>query len=275
MNTEPRSGRAIDDWNEHWAAHAAVNALNPAQIYRTKLVLEALALGEAIAPLRVLELGSGTGEFAGQVMGLRPDAEFVGLDLSAVGVEISRRKVPAARFFEQDFRQPIQLDPSYRGWATHVVCSEVLEHLDDPVAMLRKMRALLAPGCRVIVTVPAGPMSAFDRHIGHRRHFNPSLLEETLRAAGLEVVDLRGAGFPFFNLYRLTVVARGKKLIEDTAGATERVLPIAARGAIRTFSWLFKLNTARTKLGWQLVAVGVEPNNSPKTSRPELQGSPR
>ncbi|HEV3189842.1 MAG TPA: class I SAM-dependent methyltransferase [Polyangiaceae bacterium] len=259
MKVDPSSGRAIDDWNEHWAAHAVVNALNPAQIYRTKLVLEALALGEANAPLRVLELGSGTGEFAGHVLGLRPDAEFVGLDLSAVGVEISQRKVPAARFFQQDFMQPIQLAPSYRGWATHVVCSEVLEHLDDPAGMLRNMRPLLAPGCRVIVTVPAGPMSAFDRHIGHRRHFNPTLLEETLRAAGLNVLDLRGAGFPFFNLYRLAVVARGKKLIEDTAGTSESALPIVARGAMHTFSWLFKLNTTRTRLGWQLVAVGVEP----------------
>jgi hypothetical protein len=155
--------------------------------------------------------------------------------------------------------QAIKLDPSYRGWATHVVCSEVLEHLDDPVAMLRNVRTLLGPGCRVIVTVPAGPMSAFDRHIGHRRHFNPSLLEETLRAAGLNVLDLRGAGFPFFNLYRLAVVARGKKLIEDTAGTSERALPIVARGAMLAFSWLFKLNTTRTRLGWQLVAVGVEP----------------
>jgi hypothetical protein len=109
------------------------------------------------------------------------------------------------------------------------------------------------------VTVPAGPMSAFDRHIGHRRHFSAGRLRTTLRDAGLDVSDLRGAGFPFFNVYRLAVVARGKKLIDD-AGYEHHTLPLAARVTMRTFSWLFRLNTDKTKLGWQLVAVGVAPS---------------
>jgi SAM-dependent methyltransferase len=223
-------------------------------------VLDALSLLEARAPMRVLELGSGSGEFAGTVLRERPDVELVGLDLSAVGVEIAQRKVPSARFLQQDFTRPIEIEEQYRGWATHAVCSEVLEHLDDPVAMLRNVRPLFAPGCRLVVTVPAGPMSAFDKHIGHRRHFDASVLEKMLRDAGLDVLDLRGAGFPFFNLYRLAVVARGKKLIEDVAGQDTATLPLSARATMRMFSWLFALNTTRTRLGWQLVAIGVEPH---------------
>jgi hypothetical protein len=167
--------------------------------------------------------------------------------------------VPSARFFQRDFTRAIDLDRRYHGWATHTVCSEVLEHLDDPVAALRNVRPLFAPGCRVVVTVPAGPMSAFDRRIGHRRHFTAPLLDKTLREAGLSVPELRGAGFPFFNLYRLAVVARGKKLIEDVAGHDETTLPLRARATISVFSWLFKLNAKSTKLGWQLIAVGEEP----------------
>ena len=64
-------------------------------------------------------------------------------------------------------------DAEWAGWATHAVCSEVLEHVDEPVVLLRNARSWLAPGCRLVVTVPGGPMSAFDRHIGHRRHFSP------------------------------------------------------------------------------------------------------
>jgi len=259
MSTASHQNAAPDDWDKHWSATEASNAMNPAQTYRRKLVFDALGLGRAALPERLLELGSGSGEFAREVTRLRPDAEIVGLDLSAVGVATAQRKVPGARFFQQDFVQPMKLDDSYRGWATHAVCSEVLEHLDDPTAVLCNVRPFLAPGCRLVITVPGGPMSAFDRHIGHRRHFTPELLEKVLREADFTVADMWCAGFPFFNLYRLTVIARGKKLIGDVAGKDESTLPLSARTAMRAFSWLFGMNTTKTSLGWQLVAVGVKP----------------
>jgi 2-polyprenyl-3-methyl-5-hydroxy-6-metoxy-1,4-benzoquinol methylase len=253
MATGPVRATDREQWNDHWDEFAASAALNPAQAYRRKLVFELLALDRAKAPVRLLDLGSGTGDFALEVSRARADAEIVGLDLSASGVSLATRKVPRGRFFQQDFTAPIEIDARYRGWATHAVCSEVLEHVDDPAAVLRNVATLLAPGCRLVVTVPGGPMSAFDKHIGHRGHFRVSRLEQTLRDAGFEVEDLRGAGFPFFNLYRLAVVARGKKLIEDASG-TDADLPLAARATMQAFSWLFRLNASKTKLGWQLVA---------------------
>jgi hypothetical protein len=100
-------------------------------------------------------------------------------------------------------------------------------------------------------------MSAFDKHIGHLRHFTATSLEATLRAAGFEGVEVRGAGFPFFNLYRLTVIARGEALIADAGGGDGRRPPLVARLAMRLYGWLFKLNSARTMRGWQLVAVAT------------------
>jgi SAM-dependent methyltransferase len=250
---------ASDDWNQHWNSYAAAAALNPAGAYRRDLVFELLSLRDAKAPVRLLDLGCGTGEFAAEVLRVRPDAEVVGLELSTSGVEMARRRVPSGHFFEQDFTRPLALPATYRGWATHAVCSEVLEHLDDPATMLRNVRPLFAAGCRLIVTVPSGPMSDFDRHIGHRRHFDRRLLASTLRDAGLDVVDLRGAGFPFFNLYRLVVVARGKKVITDVMSSDAAELPWSARSAMRAFSWLFRLNSSKTTLGWQLAAVAAEP----------------
>ena len=255
--TTPSSSDA--GWDAHWHHYAAINALNPAQVYRRKLVFECLALRNTQGPVRLLDLGSGSGEFANDVLHARPDADVIGLDLSPNGVEISRQKVPGARFFQQDFTQPMKLTDDLRGWATHAVCSEVLEHLDDPTAMLQNVRPFLAPGCKLVITVPAGPRSAFDKHIGHREHFTTSRLDATLRTAGFNVTDLRGAGFPFFNLYRLAVVLRGEKLIEDSADSDQANLPLTARATIKVFSWLFKLNTSASRLGWQLVAVATVP----------------
>jgi SAM-dependent methyltransferase len=253
----PERPTSTDDWNRHWGSYAASAELNPAQAYRRQLIFQALGLEDAPRPVRVLEIGSGQGDFSRELKQSYPDAELVGIDLSDTGVEIARKKVPDGRFFQQDLLEPLKLPAEYRGWATHAVCAEVLEHMDDPLTALKNARQCLAPGGKLVITVPGGPMSAFDKHIGHREHFTPQRLEALLLAAGFNVAALHGAGFPFFNLYRLAVVARGKKLIGDVAD--ERGLSASARATMRLFGWFFKYNAHTTQRGWQLVATALEP----------------
>jgi len=134
---------------------------------------------------------------------------------------------------------------------------------------LRNARACLAPGATVVITVPAGPMSAFDRHIGHRAHFTPARIEQVLLDAGLEVDHVHGSGFPFFNLYRLTVVARGRRLIGDAEGDPSA----AARAAMWAFSRLFRFNKLDGSRGWQLLAVAREPANFSARSAGQTTGA--
>jgi SAM-dependent methyltransferase len=255
--SEAPASVARDDWDAHWTTYEASNAANPAQAYRRKLVFAKLNLDGAQAPKRVLEVGSGSGVLSREIVDRHPDVELVGIDISRAAVESARKKIARARFYQRDLTRDVAIPPELAGWATHAVCSEVLEHLDDPAAALRRLREYLAPGARLVITVPAGPMSAFDRHIGHRRHFTAALLHQTLEDAGYTVLEARGAGFPFFNLYRLAVIARGEKLIEDAAGGDSASLPFAARAASQLFSWLFRLNSAATMRGWQLVAAAT------------------
>ena len=253
----PDHAVARDDWDEHWDAYADAAGLNPAQAFRRRLIIEALAISAPAA--KVLDIGSGTGDLAVDLLRELPSPEILGVELSAKGVEISRRQAPAATFVECDLLAPDAAPAEHRGWADHAVCSEVLEHVDDPVALLRGARPLLAPGCRLVVTVPGGPMSAFDRHIGHRRHFSPDDLAEVMSQAGLEVEWVRGAGFPFFNLYRFMIIALGDRLIEtarvDPAGSP----PWHARAAAKVFDVLFRLNARRGRLGFQTIGAARVP----------------
>jgi SAM-dependent methyltransferase len=246
-----------DRWDRHWSEYEKSATLNPAQAYRRRLVFDALEIERARGPVRVLEIGCGQGDFSRELKERYPELELLGVDLSDVGVEMARTKVPTGVFHKVDLTTSVALPDRYRRWATHAVCSEVLEHTDDPSVVLQNVRALLAPGARLVVTVPAGPMSAFDRHIGHRGHFTFDRLRRLLGGAGFELASVHGAGFPFFNLYRLLVVARGRKLIVDAS--SERELPASARAAMRAFSWLFRFNVEKGRLGWQMVAVAVEP----------------
>ena len=186
----------------------------------------------------------------------------MGSEISAQGIAVAERKAPRARFVEVDHIAVADPPADLAGWATHAVCSEVLEHVDDPVTLMRHVRAWMAPGCRVVVTVPGGPMSAFDRHIGHRRHFTPADLAELLTDAGYAVERATGAGFPFFNLYRSAVVARGDKLVADVAAGETEGAPASrlARVVMAGFRPLFALNRDTGTRGWQTVAVARVPD---------------
>jgi SAM-dependent methyltransferase len=246
-----------DDWDRHWLDYADAAEQNPAQRYRRRIVFELLGLDGG--PARVLDVGSGTGDFAAELLRRRPGTELLGLEVSEAGIEISRRKAPGGRFEHRDLTRPGDPPEGQRSWATHAVCSEVLEHVDDPAKLIANSGAYMAPGCRLVVTVPGGPMSAFDRHIGHRRHFTPSDLRTLLTQAGFEVDMAAGAGFPFFNLYRLVVIARGRRLVDDVnaEGSSDSRL---AEAVMSVFRGLFRLNLRRG--GWQTYAVARRPHST-------------
>jgi hypothetical protein len=187
--------------------------------------------------------------------GAMPRAELLGFELSATGVEISRKKAPEAEFLIADLFHPPAGLKGYEGWATDAVCSEVLEHVDDPSAFLRAARPYLAPEARLIVTVPGGPLSAFDRHIGHRRHFARNSIAGVLTEAGFAVERVYLSGFPFYNLYRGMVIARGEKLASDVEAGRDGFSSRVANASMAVFRGLFRFNLLDCPLGWQVVAV--------------------
>jgi SAM-dependent methyltransferase len=252
-------GREADDWDRHWGAYADSTARNPAQAFRRRIVIRELAARST--PRRVLDIGSGTGDLAADVLAAFAGVEVLGLELSSEGVERAREKAPRAEFLRCDLSTPVTPPGQYTGWATHAVCSEVLEHVDDPVGLLINSRAFMAPGCVVVVTVPGGPMTAYDRHIGHRRHFHPSDAAELLNAAGFDDVVVGGAGFPFFNLYRLAVRALGDRVTEVAGSARP---PATVRLGMGAVAALLRVNTRLTSRGWQVVATAsMRPEGDP------------
>jgi SAM-dependent methyltransferase len=246
--------QGVDDWDRHWLDFSQAAELSPATRYRRRLALRLLLRlmgdGRQSTAVRMLEIGSGAGQFAEEFLAQATRAQFLGLELSRTGVEMASRRVPAARFLQCDLLAPATQDHGLDFRATHALCSDVLEHLDHPGLLLRHAAAYMAPGCKLVVTVPGGWRSAFYSHIGHRRHYTPLQLSGLLESAGFTVERTYAAGFPFFNLYRMLVTLRGQELIAEAARAPS--LPMRASGAV--FDALFRLNLMHP-WGWQTLAV--------------------
>lgn len=254
-----------DDWDDHWTTFGDPALGNPANDYRNRLVLR--LLGTPDPGTTILDIGSGQGQLGILLQTTYPETQVVGIEYSSEGV---RRATLAARsaglgalFVQRDLLKPADsplLDDVPK--AALAVCSEVIEHVDDPELLLRNAAEYLRPDCRVVITVPGGPMSALDHYIGHRTHYTPATLRSLLERSGFVVERTERAGFPFFNLYRLLIVARGRQLIEDVK-TTSTARPSRVQTLIaRFFDLVFHWNLDRSPFGWQIVGVA---RPSPKT----------
>lgn len=147
--------------------------------------------------MKVLDVGAGTG---GAVMALR-DAGH-----EAWGVEPSPRAVETARARGNRWVLDGSLDARVHAgslpdgpWGL-IRMSQVLEHVPDPLATLRTVRGLLAPGGRLVVGVPNIRSLAARATRGswdglevprHLVHYDRDSLRWVLALAGFRIASLR------------------------------------------------------------------------------------
>ncbi|MEX0643759.1 MAG: methyltransferase domain-containing protein, partial [Parvularculaceae bacterium] len=89
-----------------------------------------------------------------------------------------------------------------------VMMIDVIEHVDDDVALIADYARRAAPGARFVVSVPAFDFlwSSHDEFLEHRRRYTVESLKTAVEAAGLEVLELRyffGMLFPAAAALRL------------------------------------------------------------------------
>lgn len=101
----------------------------------------------------ILDLGCGDGALAG-VLSRELRRPIVGADTSERGLALAEEM-----FAKKGLRGEFRLIGGYdTGLASDrfsvVVCSEVIEHVDKPRAMLDEVYRLLAPGGRLVITTP-------------------------------------------------------------------------------------------------------------------------
>ena len=182
----------------------------------------ATAAGPVAAKPRVLDFGAGTGTIAERVTEL-------GYDVTCLEPDASLRALLG------ELRLPTVADPDAAAALAPfdvIYAINVVEHIDDDVAALSRLRGLLRPGGKLVIFVPAFPMlySEMDRRIGHFRRYRLQALESVTSRAGF-VIDrasyVDSLGF-FGSLVYKWLFSREGKISEWMVGTYDRyVFPVS------------------------------------------------
>jgi SAM-dependent methyltransferase len=178
-------------YDEFWQSCPDFSRYNPGVLHRRRAILKRLS---TIPFANMLDVGCGDGEL---IVWLRerlpPSVAITGVDLSSETVARNRTRHPHARFEVLNIEHH-HLPQQFEA----IVCTEVIEHLDDQRAAFRHLAAMLAPGGHLVLTCPAGKVHATEKHFGHVSHPTPTELRELAQASGLSVVSLDNWGFPLY-----------------------------------------------------------------------------
>lgn len=147
----------------------------------------------------VLELGPAEGTMTELL--LRDGFRVEAVEGSSIFARTLHDRFPSLTVHEALFEE---FEPARQFDA--IILGHVLEHVDDPVAILRRLRNWLVPESgRVLIAVPNArslhrqaavlmglipseyAMSEKDRHHGHRRIYNPETLRADFIEAGLRI----------------------------------------------------------------------------------------
>jgi SAM-dependent methyltransferase len=138
------------------------------------------------AELRVLDFGCGNGEhlLAARLIGF-----------AAVGIDLSDSRAAAARIGGMPVYPGLDaFDAAGEAPLHAVILSQVLEHLTDPLGLLRAITARMAPGGVMYIGVPdctgvTVPKTFHDFHnvqpLEHLNCFTPATLDRMAATAGL------------------------------------------------------------------------------------------
>lgn len=137
------------------------------------------------------DVGSGGGGLAGLLASELTFGQVILFDQYAIGQDkLDRLGLPRLTQRVGEL-EPLAVEglPS----ADLITCLDVLEHLDDPAKLLRRLRPRDARRAWVVITVPAmGSLwSHWDESAGHRRRYDRAGLERLVREGGWDLAHCR------------------------------------------------------------------------------------
>lgn len=224
---------------------------SPAHVLRRAAVLEAV---RSLPPGRLLEMGCGAGRFLADWQALGHHGHAADLDPTARA--LAHR---CAQAFGADFEVTDAPPAGEEKSFDYLVATEVLEHIEDPLAALKAWSAFLKDDGVLVATVPAFARlwGRSDEWAGHVQRFEPDAFRSLVEAAGFEVSSLTLYGYPVGNVIRIAGnAASAWKMRQQRARGLDRHAATLSSGRDRSveakLKWLF-----RSPLGRAVLRLGI------------------
>jgi len=226
MSTErPRDRREFTAWNEEMVRRYDPDAYHT----RSSLPIRAIErlrvrairhLLDAAPHMRVLEVGVGGGNVLERIPGRR-----VGIDLSPFILHKAHARLGGRA---ELVRGDAMALPFADGAFDRVYCSEVLEHVLEPEAVVREMRRVLAPGGFAVVSVPNEALINRVKGIVFRLPLGRRLVGAGAGEDGYRVSEKMDDEWHLheFDRTRLERAVAGRFAIDALVGVPSRLVPL-------------------------------------------------
>lgn len=167
---------------------------------------------------RVLDFGAGAGHLASAVESVLPCAEVVCIEADP----------EAERHLRANGLQVVPSLDALAGPADAAILVEVIEHLEDPIAVLKQMATALRPGGQLFITTPCGETRRGSRHT--RAYDTPEhvhfFTERSLQLA------LSKGGFTSATLSVINALALPEHGVRRVRAEVKNVLRVARAGIL-------------------------------------------
>lgn len=185
-----------ENYDEQWNRLHDFIKYNPGARHRRRLLSKHLKELSLSSPT-VIDAGCGLGFNVQAISNAIPDARITGIDFSSVAIEGAAAKFPNNNWRIVDLNHP----PSGLT-AEIVICTEVIEHVENWELLLSNLDCLVEGNGYLFLTTQSGKVHRTEQMVGHVRHFQISDLTNFLKSAGYEIVRAKTWGWPGYVLLK-------------------------------------------------------------------------
>lgn len=229
---------------------------HPGNRFRYELIADELsAMG--LRPQSVVDCGCGDGSLLRLIAERIPCGKLYGIDI-ADNVPLHRAGL-RIQFRAEDLGLPVPEE--MHGLYDLVLCSEVIEHVENDGTVLRNLADLSAPGGAVVLTTQTGKIYKTEEFLGHLRHYHPRDLCTRVKETGLKVQKFYVAGWPWLNAQKLAAHYLQGTVQKNIVQAN--TLSFKVRALFAVLSRLYPLSSRRR--GPQIVILASKPVQDVRT----------
>lgn len=197
-----------------------------------KRIVELVGGAENAKQMSLLELGVGHGYSTNTFAEYFVDHTVIDADKELI--EKFKKTYPGLDiYFENTYFESFQTELKY----DIIVMGFILEHVDDPIAVMKKYISCLKENGRMFLAVPnaeslhrrfahlAGllpdmrALSETDIRFGHQRYYTADSLKEDIRSAGLELIRMEGIWMKPFTTSQIVSLQLDSVIIEGMCKA--------------------------------------------------------